>query len=257
MKLPLKTLIVEDEKDVADVLIKRLEMYHSDTIDTKNLDVAYTFESAMAFLGKTEYALSILDISINGDRIFNLFKKIDTRNLGIVAYLTATTDYTSEELEMINPHFFIKKPTNKFDLGDFFDSLKIYLSQLKDVEAFPSHYLFRDGRDNYIALADEHIYYLEAEGNYSTIYYIKNKLPGKISLRGTLKDLKEKKFISNIYWRIERSFMVNSEKVDKYGRPDGDTGDVIFNDNIVFDVPSSQRIKYSVKFLNNYMKNKH
>ena len=255
MKLPLRALIVEDHADQADALIKRLKETYWHIIDPDRIDTAYSYAEALQKLERNEYDVSFLDIDLSGYKCFDLFDEVDTCNLGIVIYLTASDIYTNKDLSRINPHFFMAKPANKPGLAVLFEQFTDYLNKLKGIDSQRLPFMFLDVK-GWVTLFPEEVFYVKSESNYSVVYYIKKTSPGKVTVRKTLKDMAAM-FSGNDFWRVQKSFLVNNVHVHIYQTIDSSRGEVIFKDNINFDMleeQNSQRNRplYTMDYLEKY-----
>jgi two-component system, LytTR family, response regulator LytT len=200
----LKILIVDDEvliaEDLKDILTgfghKLIDLAHSKAEAIKKLD---TFKPDVALLDiRMEKEMDGLEL---GEHI-NSTHKIP------FIYITAHSDMAMiKEIIKTKPAAYITKPFKKSDL---FASMNLIADEIRQKEK--NNLLIKDGYDTVIIPFDT-ILYIEGEGNYINIFCETKKVVSRQSLDSIMEELD-----SNLFFRIHRSFIINSQKADRYSK---------------------------------------
>lgn len=110
-------------------------------------------------------------------------------------------------------------PTVFWVLSDYIYQLKKYsqpivIQEIKDAFAEEKLKLIAENEKDFIELKNKDLMYIESSDNYSTIYFMKDGMSGKILLRSSLTRLESQIADENIV-RTHRSFIVNLDHVIK------------------------------------------
>jgi len=121
MKLPLKTLLVENLVPDLEVLKKRLLKY-PDFIEISR--VAMTFNEAKNILQFETFDLSILDIDLDEYDCFRLVDEVGREKFGIIALNTISESVLGNKAEKIGQYFWLPKPYSNGSISEFIEKLR-------------------------------------------------------------------------------------------------------------------------------------
>lgn len=206
----IKVIIVEDEPVVAFDLKRQLEK--------SGLEVTDLFESGeeiLAHLNEMVPDIILMDVNLIGslDGI-DTAHEINKKYRIPILFLTANTDRdTFNRAKLTFPHAFLSKP---FRLTDVLHAIDLALELNSDTpnEELTERYLadrvFIKSKDHLQKVMYDQILYLEAEGAYTKIVTSDKNFMVSQTLKNT-----EAKIKVPYLLRVHRSFVVNTENVDK------------------------------------------
>ncbi|GEQ85661.1 hypothetical protein ULMS_11690 [Patiriisocius marinistellae] len=209
MKTQLRALIVEDEFITANLLKNYLqELGHNVVALAKNAI------ETIDYLDNEEIDFVFLDIQIQGSRDgIWLAKKIQKDyHLPFIFVSANSEELTVKKAAKAKPLGFIVKPFKKDEIFatiavalENFDTKKFNVPKATQAD----DYTFIKTTNGYKKLRYNDIIYIKSEQKYITVYYTS----GKMLLRSGLQDFSDT-LPHNMFIRVHRSFLINSDKVD-------------------------------------------
>ncbi|MBI1182653.1 response regulator [bacterium] len=212
----LKILIVEDEAIIAEDL-----KYSLIELGYQVIGTCASYEETMELLDKEIPDFLILDIIIDGPRDgIALAADIGAKHDIPFIFLTSHADKaTVKRAKSVAPNGYLIKP---FEQKDLYSAIEIGISNyVSKKEASPESeslnpemaFAVKDSlfiRDNYayIKITFDSIRYIQSDGNY--LHFFTNN--SKILLRSTLKEILNT-LPSRLFFRVNRSYIVNMEKI--------------------------------------------
>ncbi len=219
----IKAVIIDDEPKAIQGLTWELSNFENE------LEVIATFtepEKAIPYLKSTKIDCLFLDIEMPTMDGFQFLKKLESKDFAIVI-TTAYNEYaiTALKNEAID---YLLKPIDTDDLADTLEKIKKYNSKNFSTDKFEEillkfnnnlHHkkitINTDGK--LVFLEPKDIFYVESDGNYSTLYLVNNK---KIVVTKKLKEINEL-LPSDHFFRIHNSFIINLHKIKEFIKSDG------------------------------------
>lgn len=218
-----KILIVEDEILIAEDLKDMLNM-----LGFLNVEMVHDINSATSKMATFKPDVALLDVHLENETDGLLIGKhlYETRTCHFI-YVTAHSDVEMvKKIIQTNPAGYITKPVKKSDL---FASIILALSKNENPGAANQTIQIKDGYQN-VVLPINSIRYVEAEGNYLTIFCDDKKYLVRQSMETFLEEAN-----SNQLYRIHRSYAVNIQKVIRYSKKE-----IVLND---ITLPVSRNVK--------------
>ena len=211
MKLPLKTLIVEDTEKEMRVLLLRLHAAFFRCFES------YSYEGAKALLASEpgNFHLSVLDIKLPRKHTsYELIDEFGKLKFGILAFTTVVEEIKRKYLPEDHPPFFIEKPFNEFQIQETIDRILDYFAQLRAVDgvALKYHFIYGDGMP--LSLGRSHILFVKAADDYTRLYFIKDGLIRNELIKLGLSEMKEHKLKDDVFIQIGRSLILNFENLE-------------------------------------------
>lgn len=199
--------ILEDEALIAEHL--------SSVIEDKGYELVFlcdNVEDAKVALTKG-VDLVLLDIKVNGALTgLDLAQHLNENYRLPFIFISSNFDInTLEQVKIVKPYGFLTKPFKNIDVDIAIDVALEKHNSLKESNSVTNNYLFVKDKGTWIKLFFDDITYIEAADNYSTIFF-ENKEACVIT-----KNLKyfEENLPQNIFIRVNRSVMINTQKVEK------------------------------------------
>jgi two-component system response regulator LytT len=192
-------LIVEDEVLIAEYLKDTLI-----SLGFNDIRLAHTKKDALESIASAQPALLLLDIRMEHelDGISIAQTMLKTEKIPFI-FITAHSDkdIIQQALET-QPSAYLTKPFKKMDV---FASVCLALTP---TNSEPKKFIFKDGHTT-VSIFCSDILYVESECKYITVVTEEKKYTLRNSLEWCLKNLPE-----NIFIRVHRSFIVNTEKIE-------------------------------------------
>lgn len=219
----IKAVIIDDEPKAIQGLAWELSNFENE------LEVVATFtepEKAISYLKSSKIDCLFLDIEMPTMDGFQFLERLDTKDFAVVI-TTAYSEYaiTALKKEAID---YLLKPIDTDDLRETIDKIKKYNAKGFNAEKFEDilikfnnklHHkkitINTDGKLVFLEPSD--VFYVESDGNYSTLYLSKNK---KIVVTKKLKEIKELLPIDH-FFRIHNSYIINLDKIKEFLKSDG------------------------------------
>lgn len=206
----MKIVIVEDEYIIAQSLSTTLKRF-----DHQVLAICSTYDEAIAILSNSVPDIIILDINLKGEKSgIDLAEYINKNHKIPHIFLTSITDkHVLNTLKYLNPSSILIKPFNKHELNAILSLVK---HQIEQQEKFISpsdpikDSLFIKYKNEHVRIQYSDILYLKSNDVY---IILKTKHNKTFQFRGTLETYSKK--LNNYFVRIHRSFIINTEHIDK------------------------------------------
>jgi two-component system, LytTR family, response regulator LytT len=207
-----KILIVEDEILIAEDLKDAL---HS--LGFSLVEMAHDKSSAFQAIERYNPDIILLDIRMENETDgLEIGKHISKNSGNPFIYITAHSDVAMvKEIIKTNPAAYITKPVKKSDL---YASIGLALGKTKDASDLQTLKI-KDGYSTLI-IDISSILYVEAEGNYLNIFCDNKKYVSRQSLDSMIEEINTSSF-----YKIHRSYFVNTLKITKFSRKE-----VLIND---------------------------
>lgn len=208
----LKILIVEDEILIAEDLKDNLLSF-----GLKKIEMAHDKNEAIEMVKTLNPDLVLLDIRMENETDGIEIGNYISHHFQIpFIYITAHSDVNMiKEIVKTKPAGYITKPLKKSDL---FAAISLVTEQLKAKGL--SLLQIKDGYAT-IMIDPESIKYIESEGNYINIFCDEKKYVSRQSLDSIVSELDSK-----VFFRIHRSYLVNTSRIKKYSRKEVLIGEI-------------------------------
>lgn len=219
----LTSVIVDDEPKAIQGLSWELSNFED------QIKVIATFndpEKALVFLDKNDIDCLFLDIEMPTMDGFQFLDKLKSRNFAVVI-TTAYNEYAIKALknEAID---YLLKPIDTDDLEETIKKIKkhnfntLNSTKIENVllnfnENLNTKKITINTDGKLIFLKPEEIFFIESDGNYSTIYTTNNK---KIVVTKKLKEVNTL-LPEEVFFRIHNSYIINLKKVKEFLKTDG------------------------------------
>lgn len=196
----IKCIAIDDEPRALDVI-----RHHIDKIDFVSLEETFTDPlAALNYLSEHKTDLVFLDIDMPNISGIDLLKSLKEKPL--VIFTTAHSEYAIESYELSAIDYLLKP----FDFPRFLNAVLKAQSRLKDdgFEKSRDFFFINTGTQKRKMFYQE-IRFVEGEGNYVRYYTGGEKLLVRSTIRKTLEQLPQKKFV-----QIHRSYIVALQWID-------------------------------------------
>lgn len=256
---PIKLLIVDDENKACTNIKNLLHDFVDSTLEI--VGMANSTEEAEKKILKYSPDAIFLDIEMPNENAFNFLERIAPVSFEVV-FVTAYEEYAIRAFRL-NAVDYILKPISINELRVAVQRLKDKISYKKTIEhekkvfSNLSYQLNTKVRPHKITLKDlntvsvvdfKDIYFVEAQGSYSRIVFMKDHVITEMVLSNPLSEYEEL-LPDDQFYRIHRSYLINCGHI-KQIVSDGNSR-VIMNDDL--NIPVSRRRYTSlVEFLENH-----
>jgi two-component system, LytTR family, response regulator len=230
----MKILITDDELSGREIIKSLLEArYYNDITEIK---LAASAEEAINILQLYEPDLVFLDVNMPDQSGFDLLETLGKFRFEVI-FVTAHDQYALDAFR-VNALDYLLKP---LDTDAFAKAFLKAQSRLKEKHVVHQPLLTNDKiglttRDGFVIINTQDIIRCEADSNY-TIFVLENGQ--RIIVSRTLKEAGKilEKFPS--FLRVQRSFIVNMNKIVKYSKSDG--GYIILSDNFQVNISAESK----------------
>ena len=242
----IKAVIIDDEPKAIQGLVWELSNFEEE------LEVVATFtepEKAIPYLKSSKIDCLFLDIEMPTMDGFQFLEKLEHKDFAIVI-TTAYNEYaiTALKNEAID---YLLKPIDTDDLADTISKIKKHNSKGISADKFEDILLKFNNKLNHkkitintdgklVFLEPRDIFYVESDGNYSTLYLSENK---KIVVTKKLKEIDEL-LPSDHFFRIHNSYIINLHKIKEFLKSDGY---VVLENNARIPVSRQRKIEFLEK----------
>lgn len=219
----IKAVIIDDEPKAIQGLSWELSNFDDE------LEVIATFtepEKAIPYLKSTKIDCLFLDIEMPTMDGFQFLEKLETKDFAVVI-TTAYNEYaiTALKKEAID---YLLKPIDTDDLRETIKKIKKHNAKGFNADKFEDILLKFNNKLHHkkitintdgklVFLEPKDIYYVESDGNYSTLHLSKNK---KIVVTKKLKEINEL-LPNDHFFRIHNSYIINLDKIKEFLKSDG------------------------------------
>lgn len=235
----MKTLILEDDIPVANMIQSLLKKYFSKVIT--EIDLAHVVKDAVEYTQQKNYDLFLFDINLGQQTSFEVLESIENTTAKLIfitghekyalqAIKNGAMDYILKPIDIQEFKTSIQKAVDVFQaipkpLKQDMESLskkQMQALQISDTTAI-----------HFVKLQD--IVYLSSEGPYTVIHLEKQ---ANITSSKNLKQFEEKLSNSGFY-RVHHSFIVNALKIKNINKTSGFT--VTMSNNAQIDISSRKK----------------
>ncbi|PQJ80051.1 LytR/AlgR family response regulator transcription factor [Polaribacter porphyrae] len=219
----IKAVIIDDEPKAIQGLTWELSNFEDE------LEVVAKFtepEKAIPYLKSSKIDCLFLDIEMPTMDGFQFLEKLEHKDFAVVI-TTAYNEYaiTALKKEAID---YLLKPIDTDDLADTIAKIKKHSAKGFTTEKFEDILLKFNNKLNHkkitintdgklVFLEPKDIFYVESDGNYSTLYLSDKK---KIVVTKKLKDINEL-LPKDHFFRIHNSYIINLNKIKEFLKSDG------------------------------------
>lgn len=227
----LNAIIVEDEKNNADLLVHFLEKYCP---SINILDCCLTHKKALKSIGEKNPDLLFLDIVLDVGTAFDLLNEIDHDNLQII-FITAfdshaikafrynAVDYLLKPLridELINA---VQRAQERIENEEFLSKKQIKELSKSVLGKNPLNFVVVSNIDKVNFIKNEDILYCKSSGRY-TEFFLKDKR--KLLASKALGEY-ESNLEGTYFFRIHKSYLVNLSHIININRKSGNYCELI------------------------------
>ncbi len=240
-------LIVDDEKEACDNMRNLLKEYAEDDINI--IGIANSTREAETLINKTPPDAIFLDIEMPNENAFQFLERVSPVHFEVV-FVTAFDEYAIRAFKL-NAVDYILKPISITELIEAIRKLKERVEYKKLMAAGPTSYTdlgkqvstktkgqkitLKDGSN--IEVVDfKHIFFVEAQGSYSRVLFMKNNVT-KEKIMSVSLSVYEELMPAEMFYRIHKSYLINCVHVKKIIRDE--IGQVVINNE--FTLPISRR----------------
>jgi two-component system, LytTR family, response regulator len=240
----MKILIVDDEHSGREIIKSLLINRHASV--SREIRLAGSADEAFAAVIEFDPDLVFLDVNMPGQSGFDVLERLGKFRFEVI-FVTAHDQYALDAFR-VNALDYLLKPI-ELSVFDQAVNKAVELLARKSGPVQPSVSNDKIGlttRDGFVIINIQNIIRCEADSNYTVFVLEGNQ---KIIVSRTLKEAGKilEKFPS--FLRVQRSFIVNLNKIIKYSKSDG--GYIILSDN--FQVNVSEESKGIIEQLYNVL----
>lgn len=201
-----KILIVEDEVLIAEDLSDLLRSF-----GISEIDMAHDKPTALNKIEAFQPDLILLDIRMESELTgIQIAEIINTQYKKPFIFITAHSDMQMlQTILKTIPAGYITKPIKKADL---YANVLLVSEKLKLQS--PKQIMIKDGTKN-VLIDFNDLLYIESEGNYIVIHTTHKKHALRQNMDSIMAQLD-----NDIFYRVQRSYVVNIKKVSSYSRKD-------------------------------------
>jgi len=240
-------LIVDDEKEACTNLRNMLIEYVDPDINIAGM--AYNTSQAEKLISKLNPDAIFLDIEMPNENAFHFLDRIAPFYFEVI-FVTAYDEYAIRAFRL-NAIDYILKPISIHELVNAYAKLKERLRYKKLIMNGEVSYTELSGqvrakiKNQKITLKEggnievvefKDICFVEAQGSYSRILFIKNNTVKEIIMSSTLSDYEEL-LPTELFYRMHKSYLLNCSLIKKILKDE--TSQVLIRDNIT--LPISRR----------------
>ncbi|CAA9197293.1 LytR/AlgR family response regulator transcription factor [Flavobacterium collinsii] len=230
----IKVIIVDDERLSREELKRALELYE----DFVLIGEAGNADEAKSLIEAKMPDLIFLDIQMPEKSGFDLLESLD--NAPAVLFTTAYNEYAVQAFE-VNALDYLMKPIREERFAKAIDKIRNALSgesSLSDVAAKDRKIFIKDGEKRFFIQLDE-IYLIESLENYTRLFFQDKKALQRRSLRQWEEMLDE-----NIFFRINRTEIININHIQEFNRTVGGRLEVRLKTGELLEVSNRQAVKF-------------
>ena len=257
----INVLIVDDEKEACANLKNILADYIGEGINV--VGKAYNTIEAEKQISKLNPDAVFLDIDMPNENAFHFLERIAPINFEVI-FVTAYDEYALKAFKL-NAVDYILKPISITELSQSIQKLKekikikkmlnesnrntsyTEISNLINNKVKSHRITLKD--NNVIEVVDfKDIYFIEAQGSYIRVLFIKDNVVREIIMSGSLTDYEEL-LPPELFFRIHKSYVINCIHIKKILKDD--YSQVVIKDNYTLPV-SRRRYAPLLEFLNSH-----
>lgn len=232
----MRTIIVEDEK-AAQELLKN--MIQQNFPEYQLVAICDNVKSAIENIDLLKPEIIFMDIQIKGGTGFDVLEKITPYGYHLI-FTTAFDQYAIQAIKN-NAADYLLKPLIK---SEFISAIEKIMNKAKTLSEESEPVLQVASKEFTSLVPIKKIYYLEADGSYTHIFYENKKITSSKNIGEYEEILKTYSFI-----RCHHSYLVNSFFILQIGKGRG--GEIVLTNSTT--IPISQR---KIKLVKEYISNK-
>lgn len=248
--MKIKAIIVEDEKNNADLLAHFIEKY-CPTIEVTQ--IANTKAEAITSIEKEQPDLLFLDIVLDEDTAFDLLEEVNYYAIQIIfvtafdeyalkAFRYNAVDYLLKPIQIDELIAAVSRVQERLENQEFFTQDQIQNLSHAIVGRSPLKFVAISNIDKVNFVKNEDILYCQSSGRY-TEFYLTNKQ--RLVASKSLGEY-EVSLDQSIYFRIHKSYMVNLSHIVNISRKDGNYCELIDGSKLPI---SRRRMEALIQFL--------
>lgn len=228
-----KIVVADDESLTRERIISLLKNYTQFSVVAEASNGAET----LLAIRKLQPDVVFLDIKMPILNGFEVLKKLDANDYGILVFITAYDQYAIKAFENEALDYLLKPFDNqRFD--KLMQRIKTYLKKVYNVR---EHFVLVKENHEIQKVNTKDIIYVKAENNYIQIHLAKHML----RKRGSLSAFEDQ--LDDNFSRIHRSYIINERQVIKMKHIS--QGDYLFSMSNGKSIPSSRSYRDIVKLL--------
>ena len=236
-------LIVDDERRGREIINMLLLDLYPDAVT--EIRLAASSEEAYGILQSYDPDLLFLDVNMPGQSGFDLLERLGKFRFEVI-FVTAHNQFAIDAFR-VNALDYLLKPLDTKLFGEAFRKAMVRIKTKLPANPLPSNEkIGLTTRDGFVIISTQDIIRCEADSNY-TLFVLENGQ--RIIVSRTLKEAGKILEKSPAFLRVQRSFIVNMNKIVKYSKSDG--GYIILSDN--FQVKISPESKTAIEQLFNVL----
>jgi two-component system LytT family response regulator len=237
----LRTVIIDDEAHVRETLTQLVKEFCP---QVQLVGEAFSVESGVKTIRELHPHLVLLDIRMGDGSAFDLLKKFETIDFGII-FITAYEKYAVQAFRFAAVDFLLK-PVNPIDLAHAVkraestvqNQLKTQLQTLEEnmkSDIRQKKKIVLKTIENIYLVSLQDITHLESGRSYTTVYTLKGE---RIVISKPLKDFDELLYDDGFY-RVHKSYLVNMMHIQRFEKLEG--GNIVLTNNHKIPVASRKR----------------
>lgn len=237
--MPMKALIVDDEKDVSQALKLLL---NKTCPDIEVIGVVHSAMDAVKALKKEMADVLFLDIEMPGGNGFDLLEIVDNKELYVI-FTTAHSEYAIKAIKN-GAKDYILKPIDPDELMASVAKAKKEIDSLKTngINSKVSSTLSVSTPKGLMFVSKEDVIYIKADGRYSELYCKEDQRYTVCKNIGEYEEELNKDF----FFRVHKSYLINCKHVVKIKSTDG--GFVEMNNKAEIEISKRKKTEF-LKFL--------
>lgn len=237
--MPMKALIVDDEKDVSQALKLLL---NKTCPDIEVIGVVHSAMDAVKALKKEMADVLFLDIEMPGGNGFDLLEIVDNKELYVI-FTTAHSEYAIKAIKN-GAKDYILKPVDPDELINSVAKARKEIESIKTNGSSTkmSTTLSISTPKGLMFVNKEDVIYIKADGRYSELYCKDEQRYTVCKNIGEYEDELSKDF----FFRVHKSYLINCKHVVKINSSDG--GFVQMNNNSEIEISKRKKAEF-LKFL--------
>lgn len=211
----INTFIIDDEISAINTLRGMLEKYFP---QIRILEEARSVSDALFKLQRSKPDLVFLDIEMppfgNG---FEFLEKSPKSTFGVI-FVTAYPNHAVKAINHVQPWGYLVKPYSVADLAKAIENATAKMEELQSAQTTSPEtqgILISDSRKGNVAIKAGDIYYCQADGATTDIFYQKEGKTTRFKASKTLKDIEEQ-LPPQLFCRCHHSFLVNLAHIERY-----------------------------------------
>lgn len=242
----IKAVIIDDEVPAIVSLEALLKVVSPDVII---LGKATSCVDGLKLINEKNPDLVFLDISMPGGTGFDLLELADQSKFEVIF----TTAHEKHALQAIKtrPFDYLLKPIDPDELSKSINQLKEHIDQRNSISPneIPASKIRLSSAKEIVMVEPDQILYLEADGRYTKVYLLngQSKLVTK-----NIGDFERELQCLNVFYRIHRSFLINTQKIARLIREDSGYLEMLNGKKV--EISPNKRRDFESRFMSGLLK---